>query len=253
MPKIKQILTKLGLEDQEAKTYLALLDLNEATATKLAERTGIGRVNMYQITNKLIEKGLISYIVKNNVKYFSSADPETLLKDLQEKEKELQKILPELKARQKLSIQETKVEVYRGKEGINTILKMILRNKKDYFMIGGAEECLKECKSNMRIFVKHGEKLRIKGKFLERKDAEFFVGKHEEYKFISKELIALTTLTIWNNKVATFVWTRPFYVILIENEQIAKSNLATFNYLWKTAEIPTKKDRNKRILDYSSS
>lgn len=248
MTGVKQTLIKFGLEEQEVKTYLALLDLNEATATKLAERTGIGRVNMYQIVNRLIDKGLVSYVIKNNVKYFSAADPETLLKDLQEKEHELKKILPELKKRQQLKISETKVEIYRGKEGIKTILKMILRDKKDYFMLGGAEECNKEFEPIMRIFIKHGEKAKIKGKFLERKEAKFFIGKHEEYKYIPKELISSTTLTIWDNKIATFVWTRPFYVILIENEQVAKTSLATFNYLWKTAETPTKKDRRKRLI-----
>jgi len=39
-------LENLGLEEQEAKTYLASLDLGEATATRLAERTGLGRVHM---------------------------------------------------------------------------------------------------------------------------------------------------------------------------------------------------------------
>lgn len=249
MPEIEQTLSKLGLEKQEAKVYLALLDLNEATATKLAERTGIGRVNMYQITNKLIEKGLVSYIIKNNVKYFSAADPETLLKNIQEKEKELKRILPGLKARQQQTIPETKVEIYRGKEGINTILKMIIKDKKDYFMLGGAEECNKEFELMMKIFIKHGEKAGIKGKFLERKDTEFFIGEHEEYKYIPEELISSTTLTIFGNKVATFVWTRPFYTILIENKQVAKTNLATFNYLWKTAEIPAEKDRKKRLIE----
>jgi len=241
-------LIRLGLEAQEAKVYLTLLDLTEATATKLAERTNIGRVNMYQITNKLIEKGIVSYIIKNNVKCFSATNPETLLEDLQEKEREYKKILPKLKERQQKFTPETKVEIYRGKEGIGTILKMILRDKKDYFILGGAEECTKNFNQLMRIFVKHGEKLKIKGRFLERKEAEFFVGKHEEYRYIPKELFSSTTSTIWGNKFATFVWTRPFYVILVENKQVAKSNLAIFNYLWKTAEKPTKKDRNKRLI-----
>src|SRR3989344_5837796 len=120
MTEITATLQKLGFEEQEVKTYLALLDLGEATATKLAERTGIGRVHMYQIVNRLIEKGIASYIIKNNVKYFSASDPEIFIKDIQQKEQDLQKILPELQMRQKKLTQETKVEIYRGREGINT-------------------------------------------------------------------------------------------------------------------------------------
>ncbi len=49
MSETQQILQKLGLEDQEIKTYLALLDLNESTVTKLAENVGLGQVGKQQL------------------------------------------------------------------------------------------------------------------------------------------------------------------------------------------------------------
>ena len=246
MTEISPTLQKLGFEEQEVKTYLALLDLGESTATKLAERTGLGRVHMYQIINRLIERGLASYIVKNNVKYFSASDPETLLKDIQQKEQDLQEILPELKARQKKLVPETKVEIYRGREGINTIFKMILRDKKSYFILGGAQEACSIFKLENTIFVKRAEKLKLLGKILARKKDQFFISKNEDYRFIPEHLISSTTQMLWENKTAIFVWSEPYYAVLIDNEEITKSNLATFNYLWKTAEIPTKSDKNKR-------
>ena len=249
MPPPLETLQQLGLEEQEVKTYLALLDLGEATATKVAERSGLGRVNMYQILNRLIEKGLSAYLIKNNVKYLTAADPETLLKDLEEKEHNLKKILPELKARQKRLKLDTKVEIYRGTEGINTIFKMILQEKKEYYMIGGGDEaCSGEFETLIRIFLHRAEKLTIKGYLLERKASGFFIGAQEVYRFLPSEYFSSTTLAIWNNKVATFVWTRPYYAIVIENEEVAHSNLATFHYLWKTAEIPTKEDTKKRLI-----
>ncbi|MFH1828772.1 MAG: helix-turn-helix domain-containing protein [Nanoarchaeota archaeon] len=246
MTEITQTLQKLGLEEQEVKTYLALLDLGESTATKLAERTGLGRVHMYQIVNRLIERGLASYIVKNNVKYFSASDPEILLKDIQQKEQDLQKILPELKVRQKKLVPKTKVEIYRSREGINTILKMILKDEKPYFILGGAEEACTIFELENTIFVKRAEKLKLLGKILARKKDKFFISKNEDYRFIPEHLISSTTQMMWGNKTAIFVWSEPYYAVLIDNEEITKSNLATFNYLWKTAEIPTKFDKNKR-------
>ena len=201
---------------------------------------------MYQIVNRLIERGLASYIVKNNVKYFSASDPETLLKDIQQKEQDLQEILPELKARQKKLVPETKVEIYRGREGINTIFKMILRDKKSYFILGGAQEACSIFKLENTIFVKRAEKLKLLGKILARKKDQFFISKNEDYRFIPEHLISSTTQMLWENKTAIFVWSEPYYAVLIDNEEITKSNLATFNYLWKTAEIPTKSDKNKR-------
>ena len=244
MPKIKKTLKSLGLEEQQIKVYLALLDYGEASATQLSERTGLGRVHMYQITEKLIHKGFISLILKEGVKYFLAADPTTFLKDLEQKKEDFKEILPELKERQKKKESfETRVEVLRGKEGINTVLKMILAEGKDYVMLGGGEQCCgDEFALMMSIFVKRGEKDKLKGRLLEREKTEFFVGKHEEFKYIFKEMISSTTMAIWGDKVATFVWTKPYYVIVVENEEVAKSNLTTFDYLWKSAKKPSLKD-----------
>lgn len=246
MSEIEKTLSKLGLEDQEVKTYLALLELKESTATKLSERTGLGRVHMYQIMNKLIEKGLASYIIKNNVRYFLAADPEILLKDLQQKEQDLQKILPALKEKQKRKVLGTKAEIYRSREGINTILKIILNDSKPYFIMGGAEEACSIFELENTIFVKRAEKLKLQGKILARKKDNFFIGKNEEYRYIPEQMISSTTMMIWNNKTAILVWSEPYYAILIENEEITKSNMTTFNYLWNMAEKPTKEDIKKR-------
>ncbi len=250
MSEITAILQQLGLEEPEVKTYLALLDLGESTATKIAERAGLGRVHSYQVLTKLIEKGLASYVIKNNVKYFLAADPETLLKSLHEKEQNLQKILPELKARQKLMKQETSVEIYRGTEGLNTIFKIMLRDKQNYYMLGGGDQACNnpEFEAILKIFLKRAEQTAMKGFVLERQDSTFYIGTHEQYRFLAPEYFSSTTLTIWGNKVVTFVWTRPYYAIVIENDEVAKSNLATFKYLWKNAQEPSKEDRRKRLI-----
>ncbi len=246
---LKIVLENLGLEEKEVKVYLALLGLGEVTATKLAENTFLDRTLMYQLTNKLIGKGLVSYIVKNNVRYFSAADPATLLKNLQEKEQQLQKALPELESLQKLVKPETKVEIYRGREGINTIFKMIIRDKKPYYIIGGAQEACSIFKLENTIFVKHAEKLKLHGNILARKQDKFFIGKNEEYRLIPEQLISSTTMMLWNNKTAIFVWSEPYYCILIENKEITTSNLTTFKYLWENAEKPNKEDIKKRLIE----
>ncbi len=249
MVSVQQTLQNVGLEGQEVKIYLALLDLGESTATKIAERAAVERVHTYQIINKVIEKGLASYVVKNNVKYFSAAEPEILLTKLQEKEEELKKLLPVLKDRQKNTIPETKVELYRGREGINTLLRTVLKDKpKTYYLFGGAEEACSRFNLEWTIFVKQAEKQKIRGKILARKKDTFFIGTREDYVFVPEQLVSSSTQLLWNKKTVIFVWTEPAYAILINNEEITKSNLATFNHLWNTGETPTKKDKEKRAL-----
>ena len=244
---LKKVLELYGLEEKQAAVYLELLNLGETTATKLAERTGIDRTLMYQLTDKLIEAGLASYIIKNNVRYFSAAAPEILLRKIQEKEEQIRLALPELKARLQPLI-ETKVETYRGREGINTILKMIIREAQQYFIFGGAQLATTIFELENRIFVKQAEKHSIRGKILLTEEEQFFIGKNEEYRYVPKELLAATSLMLWNDKTAVFVWEEPYYAILIHSRNIMKSNLVVFEHLWALGRKPTKQEFKNHLL-----
>ncbi|MBU0760404.1 MAG: hypothetical protein KJ600_04230 [Nanoarchaeota archaeon] len=245
---LQKTLENYGLEEKEAKTYLALLELGETTATALAQKTNLDRTLMYQLTNKLIEKGLTSYIIKNNVRYFTAAPPQTLLKNLQEKQQEIKSALPELKAKQSYIKPESKVEIFKGRQGINTILKMIINDKKSYNYLGGAEESCTIFAIENENIVRQAEKLKIKGKLLARKQDKFWIAKNEDYRFVPENVITTTSMAIWGNKTAIFVWAEPHHAILIDNKEITQGNLSTFNYLWQLGEKPTKADRKKRLL-----
>ncbi len=245
---VQSILESLGIEPKEAKVYLSLLEQGEVTATILAKRTGLDRTLMYQLTNKLCEKGLAAYIIKNNVRYFKASSPETILEQFEQKRQNLQAIFPELKARQNVVVPDTKIEVYRGREGINTILKMIIREKQPYFILGGAQEACSYFKLENAIFVKQAEKENLAGKVIARNEDKFFIGVNEEFRLVPAELITSTTTMMWGNKTAIFVWADPYYAILIDQESITKSNIAYFEYLWKTTRKPTLQDRRQRLL-----
>ena len=64
---VTKTLEKLGLEQKEAKIYLALLRLGQATATRISEETRIERTLCYSILSKLLDKALVSYMLQNNV------------------------------------------------------------------------------------------------------------------------------------------------------------------------------------------
>ena len=67
-----------GLTENEAEVYLLLLQEDSSLASALASDTKISRPHVYDSLNKLIEKGLASYVIKNNRKYFRSANPKEL-------------------------------------------------------------------------------------------------------------------------------------------------------------------------------
>lgn len=234
----QELLQNLGLEEKESKVYLVLLKLSEATATAISEKANLDRTLIYQLANKLIEKGLVSYIIKNNVKYFYPANPKKLLQDLKNKEKELQKIMPKLINLTKTQEQETKVEIYRGMEGLKTILKDIIRTKEDYIAFGEEGRPQKILSIDMHQFLKELEKNKIKEKVLVREDLRKKVlkSKNSIFKYLPKEHLSPVTTIVYGDKTANFIWTSPYHVIVITNKEVANSFRSHFKALWKIAK-----------------
>ena len=61
-------LREAGLTDGEIKVYLALLELGAATTGPIIEKSGIARSIIYQILDKLMQKGLVSMVMKDKTK-----------------------------------------------------------------------------------------------------------------------------------------------------------------------------------------
>ena len=96
-------LTSIGLSQGEAKVYGALLEIGVCSLQSIHEKTAIDRRNIYDIINKLVEKGLVSYTVEKGRKKFQITHPNKLLdfidcqKDvIKEREGEVRQHLPNL-------------------------------------------------------------------------------------------------------------------------------------------------------------
>ena len=234
-----EILKGLGLSDKEISIYLALLRFGTVTATKIAQETDIDRTTSYRFLSSLINKGLVSYAIKNNVKYFTAAHPTKFVQDLKNKLEQVNGILLDLEALTNLPKEETKVELYKGKEGLKTVMKDILRERKPYTFIGEVEKFFTELPIYIQQWLKQVERLNIKGKLICNDKAKFQVAKTESYKLISNNYISRVSTWTYANKSALFIWSNPFFAVVIENEDVTQSNLNFFNFLWNLAASPS--------------
>lgn len=231
----KEILKEIGLQDGEISVYLALLKLKDSTATQITQHTGLHRSHIYDLIEKLKEKGLVSFVIKSNVKYFRASSPDKILDYIKEKEEKICKILPELIQLSKEKEEKIKVEIYKGKEGIKTILNDILKSSKEYVVFGNLkfEEIMP---IYIEKFVKIANKRKINEKAILEKGVKIIPIKSHEYRYISKHYLFPNAVVVYGNKVATFIWQEPYYVILTESKDVAQSHRSHFKLLWKIAK-----------------
>lgn len=228
-------LEKMGLSKKEAKVYLSLLKLKLAPVTKISEESGVDRTQTYDILHNLIERGLASYVLKNNTRHFSPANPEQILHDIQEKEREFQSILPDLKQLFSQEYEKTSVEIFRGIEGLKAVYKNLLKSRKDYLLLGIPQKFEKILPIFSKQFLRQIEENGIKEKIIFSNKEKFTKLKNGKYKYLSQDIFNPTDALIYDNKVILFIWSEPYYAILINSKELNLTYKKYFGFLWNQA------------------
>lgn len=231
------VLERIGLGRKEIKSYIALLKLRSSTVTKISQMAEIDRTQTYDILEKLVNKGLCSFVIKNNVKYYSPANPEQFLVDLKEREKRLVDLLPQLQDLFQQPTEKVSVEVFKGKEGIKTIFKDILKTGKDYCMFGTPQAFEQTLPIFSVQFLKQIGKKNIKERIIYNKKIKFTKLKNSQYRYLQEDILSPTDTIIYGNKVVLLIWSEPYYGILISSKEIAETNSKHFEYLWKRSKL----------------
>ena len=124
MDPVRQLMDA-GLTANESKVYYSLLKLGQSSVTEIMKRSGVYRSNVYDTLEKLMTKGLIASVVRSGRKEFTAANPAQLYKILDEKKKEIDEIMPELKAEYEERKVVNEVRHFKGQEGIKAVLREI--------------------------------------------------------------------------------------------------------------------------------
>ena len=238
-----ELLKKLGMNNNDIEVYVFLLKSGVSTAPEISKSTGIDKATAYRSLDNLIKLGVVSEVVIQKVKRFSAAPPHKLIDKLDELREELTQVLPELTTLTTMQRTTAQVELYQGKEGIKTVMQDILNEGKPYYIIGHAETFFDEVPIYCHIWISRIEKKQVKGKLLCPKEENFKIAKTEELKDLPKELTSLISTWIYGDKVAQFIMTRPVYVVLIKNKEVAESNKKLFEYVWKLAGKNVRQNR----------
>lgn len=233
-----EILERVGLNPNEARVYLALLELGPSLAGKITEKSKVNRRTVYDVLESLIDKGLVSYIVEANRKVFEATDPIRFLELLKEREKEIEEVLPELKAKRESSKEKQEATIFRGKKGIKTIFEDILRYKENW--VFGSHGRFKEVLGPFfEQYQRRKKMLKIHTKLLlsERLRRSAIVKLTPgETRFLKKEYDSPVSTIIYSDKVATIIWTDEPIGLVIKGKEVSDSFKNYFNIMWEIAK-----------------
>lgn len=241
-------LAKLGLTEQQSEIYLKLLELGPSGVGKLIKQLDIARVSCYDTLNRLISRGLVSFVKARGSRLYQATDPVKLLHIAEEMEREaeeqkltIQDLLPKLNQLKALGEKEDKeASIYKTKEGMKSLFEQMLNVKKSIFVMSATGKALQEMEYYFSQWHKKRQKLKIPVKIIfnkELKNKNITKIPLSEVKFLPKGYSNPSTLFIFGDYVATLLWSDIPFAFLIKSKEIASSYYNYFKLIWGVAKI----------------
>ncbi len=235
---IEETLQELGLSRRESICYTALLELGSSSIGDIVKKAGIPSSKIYEILDKLIKRGLVSYVIKNNVKYYQSSDPKTLINYIEEKKRKIEEVMPQLLLKQKFTKKQS-VELFEGQKAVFTLFTDLIRDAKaeELYLVFSIDEENKGDQAN--LFFKNLAVRRTEKKLDVRllKNIKYYIKeKHTKLKLRYTKFNLPQGITIFRNYVILLSWTETPAAIKIESEIFAGQLRTFFSELWETAK-----------------
>ncbi len=233
-------LKELGLTDNEARIYLALLQSGAANPSLIAEKLGLHRGYVYDALDRLAEKGIVNTVLINNKQHYQATSPDNLVELLHLKLETIESIVPGLNKLASIAETDTLVELHEGERVYRTLLKDIISSTKkneEVLLIGIDEALLDRLEPIYRqqYFTILSEK-NIKERIIIKKGAKAWKHPRLQYRELDSSFIGNTAQIIYGDNVALFILGTPLHLVIIQNLDVANTYRKQFGVLWKLAK-----------------
>jgi predicted transcriptional regulator len=191
----------LGLSKQEAEIYLNLLSRGSSIANTIAKETKINRSVTYSILDSLLEKGLVTYVIKNGVKNFSASSLGSLSEFIEQKKRILKDLIPKIKSIKIQNSNRSNVEVFQGISGGIAVLKDILTTGKDYFAFG-EDLGFQNLGTIAEQYIRRLNESKIVERFLVPEGQKVIKSKNSVVRYLPSSIKLPAITTIYGNKTS---------------------------------------------------
>lgn len=249
---IQKILEELGFSQKEVSIYLAMIQLDQATATSISKEVDINRTTIYDVLDDLMARGVVSKVKKSGKSYFYALPPDKLIdylererseynKKVDSQKQKIESIMPDLLSLQNLqSKNKPKVRFFEGEKGMREAYEDSLTADGSIRAYANIEEMHKALPEFFPEYYKRRAKagIHIQGIFPQSKYSTERVKKNKEEmrtsKFLPDEKMNFSPeINIYNNKILIVSW-RETMAIIIESKELADFHKLIYDLLWES-------------------
>ncbi|MFZ2225858.1 MAG: helix-turn-helix domain-containing protein [Candidatus Moraniibacteriota bacterium] len=249
-------LKNLDLSANEAKVYLAALELGETSVERLSKKSGVKRTTVYLAVESLGKKGLISHYKRKRKSIYYAENPKKIKNKLEEKMEAVDRLMPQLLSITNLIDKKPVIRFFDGEEGIKEVFRDLVNSpvKETYSWYSETWLSNFDVKWINEVYIP----LRIKNKVwvnslhpdneqfreIAKKNTEQF----RRFKAVDPTFFKITiSLNLYgNNKVGIMSFDEQFGLI-IESQKIYESLLSIHKTMWNM--LPAKSPESNNQLN----
>lgn len=237
-----KVLAAIGLNDKEARVYLAILQLGTASVPRISERAGTKRPTTYLILEDLRKRRLVTKVMRGSVIIYSAESPEQLLDDEKKKTNILEEGLPDLLAIYNTKKEKPKITYYQGEESIIRLYDEIFREREIWFYgsIGSIPPTIMVQVNKHLAHIKD-PKLNYQIRELLQADEDSVEwaknnSDNHQIKLIDKKFLLPTDNMIFGDKVAIITYKETPMAVVIKSSEVVATHKSMFEMIWNTIQ-----------------
>lgn len=234
-------LIDIGLTENEAAVYFALLSLGGNSVTKIARVTEIKRTTVYNTIENLVEKGLVRLELTGLKNTYVPEDPSKLKQILDLRAQKFDALLPDLNALYVNKGIDGSIKQYQGLRAIKVLYTQLLNEVgrgEDYCVITDQEKWLNLDPHFFEKFIEKRAELNLNIRLLFTKSS--IAEKHKQFernfnqavKFLPDKTKLSTNLIITKHKVIIHRLEEPYKAIVIDDPLVVEMHKASFEVMW---------------------
>ncbi|EKE25355.1 MAG: Transcriptional regulator, TrmB [uncultured bacterium] len=235
---LEEVLIHLGLNEKQAKVYLAVLQLGKGSVPGISSKAGTKRPTTYLILEELRKRELVN-LLPNKVKIlYTAKSPEVLLEEQREKQHMIKQNMPELMAMFNEKMEKPKVTYYQGENNIVKLYDEIFKEREIMFYGSIASinpevykkverylDFVKKEKLNVREILQADEKSL---EFKRQNESE-----NHQIKIVSEKRLPTDNM-IFGNKVAIITYKDEPMAVVIESSDVVDTYKSMFEMVWNS-------------------
>jgi sugar-specific transcriptional regulator TrmB len=234
---MQQQLRDAGLTENESKVYISLLEIGPSNAGAITKKSGLHRRVVYDVLDMLVKKGLIGYILKNNIRVFQASNPERFLEILREKEEVIGEIMPNMISLYRKTREKEETNFYKGKRGLRNVFEDQLECGKEVLILGASSLAYEVMQYYFKWYDKRRKSKKIRARIIFHDVDKNIKVPFSEIRYLPQKYASPVAINIYGDKIALILWQKEDPIaILIKNKDMAEGYKQYFELMWNISK-----------------